>query len=1086
MIENNIMHRVIQGAKGGGKGGGGTQRAALEAPNTLQSKATLRVVEILSEGEILGLVDGAKSITFDGTPLQSSDGTYNFNGINYQLRTGTPDQAHIEGFTAVESEVTVGTQVMATAPIVRTITDSDVDAVRVTLRFNGLSEQDKTNGDLNGSQVVYTIEYQPNGGSYIMAVDQDQGIVTGKTTSTYELQRRINLTGAAPWNIRVTRITPDNEAVNIVNDMFWSSYTLVLDHKLIYPDCAIIGHEVDSSLFGANVPQRAYEIYGIVVQVPSNYTPSTRAYDGVWDGTFQRQWSDNPVWVLYDMLSNKRYGLGNYIDVDEVDKYGLYEIAQYCDGLVDDGQGGLEPRFTCNIVVEKQDDALKVLQLVASAFRGMLYWGAQGDSGIITAVNDAPADAIKIFTPANVKDGLFTYSSSASTARHSAIYVTWNDPDNGYEPAIEVVESPSISDIRLYRTDGVVALGCTSRGQAHRFGKWILDKEEYGDETVSFSVGLADADLRPGHVVKIADPAYSDVRAGGRIISATTDQVTLDAPFEIEAGELYTIDVILPDGSLAEATIANTPGTYTVMDFDDSLPQVPAALTMWAITSTSLAPRQFRVVGVKEVTPIEFEVAAVLHDPNQYARVERDITLTSTPFSKLVSGVPTVPSNMTFFEFLVSSGALVRSAVTVSWRASTDSRVVRYELEAMRPGGSNNYEIVKSTNGLTHTIEGTIDGTWSFRLRAFDALNTPSSYVYATNVSLVINGTPPDDVEDFAITNLTDTSILTWSPVTNKNISHYELRYSSLLVGAAWNSSIVVSERIAKDLTTTTIASRTGSFLIKAVTLPTNSHPMGVYSRDPSIISTDVDFLRSFDFVQDVVENPTFSGNKTDVVVNAGNLELDVSAPDVHIAFGVYEHDTIVDLTDVYNCRVTPHIVVAGNLTTNLVDDWANVDLITNVDGGSDGQWAVTTQISTTKDDPGGSPVWSDYTNLDVGDVNTRAMKFRTLLYSYYAPVTPSIEELSISIHMPGFIQSGEDLVSDDSADTIVTFPSVFRSTRPAVVITPQGMATGDYVDLDPADINETGFTFNIRDNMGARVERTFDYHVKGFGVLIT
>lgn len=1263
-MTDSVM-QMVTGRKGG-KSGGGSARVAQEAPNTLQSKATLKVVEIVSAGEIEGPANAswAKSIYFDDTPLQNADGSYNFQGIAFETRPGTPDQSVIKGFPNVSTETAVGVKVTKPIPIVRTITDADTDAIAVTVRVPALTNQDKTNGDLNGSQVQFKIEYQPSGGSYIQAVSPTQGTIKGKTTSPYQRQYRINLTGNAPWNIRVTRVTDDNTDASIQNDLYWDSYTVIRDHRLIYPDLAIVGLSVDSSLFGSDIPQRSFYIKGIKLQVPSNYDPETREYDGVWDGTFVRAWSDNPAWVLYDLITNNFYGIGHLIDAEAVDKWSLYEIAQYCDELVDNGSGGHESRFTFNGVLQSQEDALKVLQVVASAYRGMLYAGAEGDSAVVTSTYDGPSDAVKIFSPANVIDGMFTYASSPAEAQHSSVYVTWNNPEENFEAAIEVVNSPVISSMITQRQLDIVAYGCTSRGQAHRLGKWILDSELYEDEQVTFSVGLADADLRPGQIVKVFDPAIADIRAGGRLTSATTTDVTLDAPFEIEFGQTYSIDIVMPDGTIETRDITNATGTHTVLSLDSALPSTPDPMTMWAITSSDIAPRLFRVITVKESSPTQYEVLAQLHDPNKYARVEEGINLPTANFTRLASGTLTPPSDITFSEYIFYTGPLMRSAVTVSWKASPDSRVVTYQLEAQAPGDSN-YELARQTNGLSHTIEGTVDGTWSFRVRAMDALGNTSAYVELSNQTLQINGQAPADVDGFAINNLVNSSVLSWEPVLSKNLSHYEIRYSSDLNTATWNAAIPVVDRVSRDTTHVVVASRTGTFLIKAVSIPTPAFPQGVYSDNAALVIVDIDFLQNFNFVVDLVEDPSFNGYRDNVELSgAGNLELTEATPGVFNPTGAYYHRQIIDLGDVYTSRVTPNIVAAGNLTTNDVDAWANVDAILNVDGVSDGLWNLESQVSFTQLDPfipadngfsmskdmtnaawvkenivsttanaiaapdgtitadlvipsttsgnhsirqgfvksassamrvsfkliakaagyttlfirayGGttatdrsqfyvnlatgemttpsadgafsSPVanvtplgngwyeidfsvitnsdanvilrtylggvyngsvsyagngtsgfylwaisahegeiynpWSPYRALDVGDINARAFRFRTLLWSYFATVTPSIEQLSINIDMPDIIQSGNDIATNPSGDTVVTFPNVFRSSRPAVVITPQGIATGDYIDLDPNNITASGFTFNIRSSGGTRKACTFDYHAKGYGIL--
>lgn len=1073
---------IVQGRKGGKAGG--SQRVAQEAPNTLQSKAVLRVIEFISEGEAVGLVDGAKSIYFDGTPLQNPDGSYNFQGTVFEQRFGTPDQAYIAGFSDVEAEEAVGVEVKTTAPVVRTITDADIDAVRVTIRIPILTSQDTSNGDLNGTSVQIKIEYQPNGGSYIQAVSPEQGTISGKTTSPYERQYRINLTGSPPWNIRVTRVTPDSTSSALQNQTYFASYTKIINHKLNYPDTAIVSAIIDSSLFGASVPTREYDYKGILVKIPTNYNPITRVYTGVWDGTFTRAWSDNPVWVLYDLITNARYGIGDRVDAASVDKYAFYAISQYCDELVDDGKGGLEPRFTFNGVLESEEDAMRVLQTVASVFRGMIYAGSLGSSAVLTAVHDAPKDAIKIFTPANVKDGVFNYSGAAAESKHSAIFVTWHDPSNGYRPSIEVVESPFIASMAIYRKLDVVAYGCTSRGQAHRFGKWILDSEQNESEQIRFTVDLADADLRPGDVIKVFDPSIADVRFGGRLLGSTSTSVTLDAAITLESGQSYEIDIAMPDGTLATRAVTNAAGVHSVLNFTTALPATPVAYAMWAVTATNLAPRQFRILGLKESDndPTKFDITGLLYDSTKFARVEQDINLPTVSFTKLMSGAVLPPTNLTFVEYLLDSGTAKKSAVTISWEASPDSRVVRYVLEIKNQSTANVYQKAVETNALSYTIDNTSDGTWSFRVRAFDALNNPSAYIELADQTLLINSTPPSDVEDFQVTALETTSTLSWSPVLSKNLSHYEIRFSPVLVGAEWNTAVIAIERVSADSTSTIVGSRTGTFLIKGVSVATATAPFGVYSTNAAAVSTDIDFLIKYNFVETLTEDPTFSGTKTHVVVRSGNLELDEVSAGVFYGTGTYLHNGVIDLGAVYTSRVTPSIVASGSLSTNLVDGWSNVDTVTNVDGVVDGLWDLEVRMSTTMDDPGGTPTWSDYAPLSMGDVNARAFRFATFFWSYHPNVTPSIENLSVTVDMPDMIQSGENISSLSTGTKSVTFPETFYSTRPAVVITPQSMQTGDYYQV--SSITASGFNIDFYNSSNTRIVRTFDYHTKGAGVL--
>jgi hypothetical protein len=436
---------------------------------------------------------------------------------------------------------------------------------------------------------------------------------------------------------------------------------------------------------------------------------------------------------------------------------------------------------------------------------------------------------------------------------------------------------------------------------------------------------------------------------------------------------------------------------------------------------------------------------------------------------------------MAIFEYLYRSGAAVQSAVTVSWLASADSRVVRYELEVKRPGPGQNYQLYKSTNSVTVDIGNTTDGLWSFRVRAFDALGNVSQYVTIADRSLAANAVAPADVNNFNINSLPSTSTLTWSPVTSLNASHYEIRFSSATSGATWNTSTVLVDRVAIGSTSVTVSSRTGTYLIKAVTYPTSSFPTGAYSVNATLIVTNIDSLFNFNFVEIQTEDPGFTGSMTDTQISSGNLELTEVTTGVFNATGTYDFSGVIDLGDVYSgCRLTPNISAFGNLTTNDVDGWANIDLVNNVDGDTDGLWKVETLVSTTQDDTAGSPTWTDYTRLTGGDYSARGFRFRTVLYSYFASVTPSISELSVSVDMPDIIYGDSDVVSSSGGSTI-TFPKPFKNTNPEIAIAAQNMATGDYCQITSK--TASGFHIRFFNAAGTGVSRTFDYHAKGYGV---
>jgi len=605
---------LIIGAGGGGKGGGASARVAQEAPDSLRSKAYARVVDLVCEGEIEGLAAGLQSVYLDDTPIQNPDGSYNFTGVTLETRPGTQQQSYIPGFSSVENEVAVGVECKANQPVVRTINDPDVDAVRIKVSIPTLTLQDTTNGDLNGTSVSYAIDLQARGAGYVQILADT---VSGKTTSRYQRSYYIPLTGTGPWDVRLRRITADSTQTSLQNKTFLESYTEVIESKLRYPNSALMALRVDASQF-TSIPRRSYDLKLLRARIPSNYFPETRSYAGVWDGTFKVAWTDNPAWCFYDLVTSTRYGLGSFIPESQVDKWALYRVARYCDELVPNGLGGYEPRFTCNLYLQSREQAYKVVQDMASIFRGMAYWSG----GAITVTQDAPQDPVYQFTAANVIDGEFAYQGSSAKARHTVALVSWTDPDDFYRQKVEYVEDMAgIARYGVVQAD-VVAMGCTSRGQANRVGKWLLYSEQSESEIITFRTGLEGAVVRPGDVIKVADSSRGGLRLGGRIAAATTVSVTLDQ--DLPAGS-WRISVLLPTGAVEERQVGSLSGrTVGVTSAFSTAPQVGA---IWVLASTQVEIQLFRVVQVAESEPGIHEVTALAHNPSKYDAIERGLAL---------------------------------------------------------------------------------------------------------------------------------------------------------------------------------------------------------------------------------------------------------------------------------------------------------------------------------------------------------------------------------------------------------------------------------------------------------------------------
>lgn len=704
----------------GSKGGGSAQPTApIELSDTLRSKQVGQIVDALSEGEIVGLANGLQSIFFDETPLMNKDGTFNFRDVSTQVRVGTPNQEPFNGTKGEEFELAVGIEVTKNTAITRTITTPNVGAVRVTLGFPQLTEQNKETGDIGGARVNYIIAVQSNGGGF---VDRINETVNGKSTSRYQRAHMIELTGTGPFDIRVTRVTADSTSALLNNKMYFDSIAGIIPVRLTYPNTAAIAIRLDAANFSA-IPSRSYDIYGMIVRVPSNYNPKTRTYAGVWDGTFMMAWTDNPAWCFYDLITSKRYGAGKFIDVNTIDKWSLYSIGRYCDQMVPNGFGGLEPRFTCNLYLQTQEEAYTVIQNFASIFRAITYWGA----GSIVSTQDRPSDPIAQFTNANVVDGAFTYAGSSLKQRHTVALVTWNNPKNFYRAEPEYVQDDN--DVARYGIieTSVVAMGCSSQGQANRMGRWLLATERYSTETIAFKTGIDGCNLYPGAIIKTADVNRAGQRMGGRVIKYTPDEhgngnMQIDQSPEIDPSHEYTISISL-DGQMVTRTMYNHPAGPNVVGVFGSLPRAPVLGDVYVITDvTALQPELWRVTGVAPNESGEVDVSAVAYVPGIYQYVEENIAIDPPPTSTINTRPPAVKDVTVNAIHYRIDGIMTGLKALVSWTSS----VGRYRVMWRRPNGAWQAREVYESSVELDNIEAAI---YEISVTAISAIGRESAAV---------------------------------------------------------------------------------------------------------------------------------------------------------------------------------------------------------------------------------------------------------------------------------------------------------------------------------------------------------------------
>ncbi len=588
-----------------------------EAKDNLKSTQLLSVIDAISEGPVEGPVDGLKSVLLNSTPVLDTEGNTNISGVTVVFRAGEQEQTPPEGFESSGSETVLGTEVKYDTPITRTITSANIDRLRFTFGVQALVET-TSKGDRNPSEVRLLVQIQRNGGW----VTEKDITIKGKTTSQYLASVVVDNLPPRPFSIRMRRMTPDSTTDQLQNKTLWSSYTEIIDVKQGYPNTALVGVQVDSEQFGSQQVSRNYHLRGRILQVPSNYNPQTRQYSGIWDGTLKPAYSNNMAWCLWDMLTHPRYGMGKRLGAADVDKWALYVIGQYCDQSVPDGFGGTEPRITCNAYLTTQRKAWDVLSDFCSAMRCMPVWNGQ----TLTFVQDRPSDKVWAYNRSNVvmpDDGApFRYSFSALKDRHNAVEVNWIDPDNGWETATELVEDTQAIARYGRNVTKMDAFGCTSRGQAHRAGLWLIKTELLETQTVDFSVGAEGLRHVAGDVIEICDDDYAGISTGGRVLAVNSQTRTLTLDREITLPSSGTTLISLVDGQGNPVSVEVQSVTDGVKVKVSRVPDGVAEYSVWGLKLPTLRQRLFRCVSIRENDDGTYAITAVQHVPEKEAIVD--------------------------------------------------------------------------------------------------------------------------------------------------------------------------------------------------------------------------------------------------------------------------------------------------------------------------------------------------------------------------------------------------------------------------------------------------------------------------------
>lgn len=694
----------------GAKGGEEKPKTPTEAPDSLRSVAIAKMLIAIGEGEFEG-TPTARDIYLDNTPLQDPQGNMNFPNVKWEWRTGAVDQTYIQGIPSIENETTISTELRSGTPWVRAITNTQLSAVRVRFAWPALQSVDAS-GNINGYRIEYKVELATDGGAYQQVLSE---AVDGKTTSLYERTRRIDLPRATTgWLMRITRLTINQNNNKISDTMQIAGFTEVIDAKIRYPNTALLYIEFSAEQF-RSIPAVTVETKLKKMQVPSNYDPVARSYTGIWDGTFKHAWTDNAVWMTYDITTADRFGLGRRIKPWMVDKWELYRISQYCDQLVPDGKGGQEPRFICNLNLQSKADAWSLLRDISAIYRGMTYW-AQGQ---VFTLADMPraTDFDFAYTRANVIDGKFTYSSASERTRYTRALISYDNPANNYDTDVTAV-----TDAKLQRRYGdnpleISAIGCTRESEAQRRGKWALLTNSK-DRAVTFKVGLDGRIPLPGYVIPIADELLAGRPVGGRISAVNGKVITLDRDTQAKPGDRLILN--LPDGKCEGRTVQLVSGRQITVTVAYSV--APEPELVWALDADDLAIPLYRVVSVARPEPGVFEISAVQYDPSKFAHIDTGARLEERPISVIPITVVPAPASVTLTSSYAVNQGIAISTMNISWPSVNGA--VAYDVEWRKDSG--NWIKVQRTGSTSVDVTGIYSGAYLARVRSVSAFEISS------------------------------------------------------------------------------------------------------------------------------------------------------------------------------------------------------------------------------------------------------------------------------------------------------------------------------------------------------------------------
>ena len=1066
--------------------------------DSLQSSQYVTILDLLSEGEIQGLKSGLQSIFLNNTPIQNPNGTLNFQNVTIYDRNGTQNQDVIPIASDIEDERPVNVNVLQAVPIVRTITDANVNAARITITVPQL-QRFTSEGDIFGTNVRLQIAVQYNGGGFTTVIDDT---ISGRTPDAYQRDYLVSITGAFPVEIRVTRVTPDSADPNLQNAFNWTSYTEIIYAKLRYPNSALVGLRVDAQQFNS-VPERSYLIRGIKVRIPNNATVDSTngrlTYAGVWNGTFgAAQWTSDPAWILFDLLTSTRYGFGNHIQASQLDKFAFFSASQYASALVPNGFGGQEPRFSCNVNIQTKEEAYKLINDMCSVFRAMPFYSV----GSLTLSQDRPADSSYLFTLANVTEEGFSYSGSSLKNRPNVAVVSYLDIPSR-DIAYEVVEDyEAIAKYGVVTTE-VSAFACTSRGQASRIGEWLLYSEQYEGETCTFVASIdAGVQVRPGQIIDISDPVRAGSRRGGRIAAATTTAITVDNSDGLPASG-GSLSVILPNGTVESRNVSTRGGS--VITVSAAFTTAPNVNSVWIYQTNDLQTSQWRVIAVSEQDGSQYAVTALSYDASKYDYIERGRPLMPRDTTNL-NVIPPSPTNLIATEVIYENNSRALVKIIVSWQRV--NAVNQYRIRYREQFGNWQSFVLQ---GSDYEILDTTDSQYEIQVYSLNAALSQSIEPANLLFQAVGKTAVPGDVQDLSIESISANSArLRWAQTVDLDVrigGRVHIRHSSLTDGTGtWSNSVDLIPAIAGYNTEAIVPLVEGEIIVKF------EDDGGRQSTgETSVIMDFPDTLGQF-LVQARREDadvPPYQGNKTNVFysVDLDGLTIDGSElfdpiPDVDLilsfdymgeilASGEYEFLDTLDLEGVYALDLQRYFVTNGFYPSGAIDSLLElIDLWDNFDGDVVDQVNAKLYLRHTDDDPSGTPTYTAWQEFVNGTFKGRAFQFKAELQSFNTSQNIVVDQLGYRATFQRRQEQSAGPTASGAGTATVTYEYPFFTgtatlgglniARPSVGIVAQDMNSGDYFRVT----NSTGPSFQVTffDSSNTPVSRNFLWSAVGYG----